>query len=143
MQIKQEKITLNAKNQGFHLITNEIISQLDLSSFNKGLCHIFIQHTSASLALNENADPSVRNDLSLFFDSISNSIASKFTHTQEGPDDMPAHINSILIGNSLSLPIKDARLSLGIWQGIYLCEHRLHMPIRTLVITYFGQSYEN
>lgn len=140
MQIKQEKITLNAKNQGFHLITNEIISQLDLSSFNKGLCHIFIQHTSASLALNENADPSVRNDLSLFFDSISNSIANKFTHTQEGPDDMPAHINSILIGNSITIPIHKNELALGTWQGIYLCEHRTQFLQRNLMITLIGSN---
>ena len=140
MMFKQEQIKITGKSKGAHLITHEVLSQLDLSNIKIGLCHIFIQHTSASLALNENADPTVRTDVNLFFDTICNSIETQFKHTHEGPDDMPAHINSILIGNSLSLPIKDSKLKLGRWQGIYLCEHRLHMPIRTLVITYFGQS---
>lgn len=140
MQIKQTEIILNPKPQGFHLITNEIVTQVDFSLFKTGLCHIFIKHTSASLALNENADPSVKDDLSLFFNSISNSISNKFTHTDEGPDDMPAHINSILIGNSLTIPIKEKKLAFGTWQGIYLCEHRTQFLQRKVIITCFGSN---
>jgi len=136
----QEEFTLSPKNRGFHLVTKEIISKIDLSEINIGLCQVFIQHTSASLALNENADPSVRKDMELYFNETCKDGTSYFTHTLEGSDDMPAHIKNVLLGASLSIPIKNGHLNLGTWQGIYLCEHRDYGGSRRIVLTAFGSS---
>ena len=143
MIFKQRDVTLNPKPQGFHLITKEIIQQVDFNSINIGICHIFIHHTSASLALNENSDRLVREDLNLFFNSLCNPVETQFKHTYEGPDDMPGHINSVIIGSNISIPIKKTKLNLGTWQGIYLCEHRTNFPKRNITITWFGSSNKN
>ena len=135
----QRQITLSAKNRGFHLVTEEIHSQIpELGDFEVGLAHIFILHTSASLALNENADPTVRSDLEQSFNRIAPEGASYFRHTMEGSDDMPAHIKAVLLGASVTVPIKDGRFQLGTWQGVYLCEHRNYGGRRRLIVTLHG-----
>ncbi|WP_105166750.1 secondary thiamine-phosphate synthase enzyme YjbQ [Pseudoalteromonas sp. T1lg23B] len=140
----QKKIVLNARKRGFHLISDEITQQLpELKQVRVGLLHVFIQHTSASLAINENADPSVRQDLESHFNVLAPENAPYYVHTYEGPDDMPAHIKSTLIGCSQSVPVSEGQLALGIWQGLYLCEHRDHASSRTLVVTLQGESYES
>ena len=137
----QKEITLQARSRGFHLITREIMEQLpELRQFRVGLAHIFIQHTSASLALNENADPDVRTDMEHHFNELAPENAPYYVHTAEGPDDMPAHIKAVLLGSSLTLPVKDGRFHLGTWQGIYLCEHRDRGGRRRLVITLTGEA---
>lgn len=136
----QRTITLSPRPRGYHLITREIVEQVpELRDVAVGLCHVFIRHTSASLTLNENADPSVRRDFEAYFNEAVPERASYWTHTDEGPDDMPAHIKAAMLGSSLSLPIADGRLALGTWQGIYLCEHRNHGGRRTLVVTICGE----
>lgn len=137
----QKDIQLLGKSRGFHLVSDEIYRQLpELKKFSVGLCHLFIQHTSASLALNENADPSVRTDMENHFSlHLAPQDQSYYTHTFEGSDDMPAHLKNILIGSSLTLPIADGRLELGTWQGIYLCEHRDYGGPRSLTITLNGE----
>jgi secondary thiamine-phosphate synthase enzyme len=136
----QKEITLSSYPRGFHLITHEILGQLpELRQYRVGLAHIFIQHTSASLALNENADPTVRTDMERHFNEIAPENAPYFVHTAEGPDDMPAHIKAVLLGSSLTLPIKHGRFHLGTWQGIYLCEHRDRGGQRRLVVTLTGE----
>jgi secondary thiamine-phosphate synthase enzyme len=136
----QKQITLSGKKRGFHLITDEIRSQLpELKDFEIGLAHIFIQHTSASLALNENADPTVREDLEKHFNQLAPEGASYYRHTMEGSDDMPAHIKAVLLGESVTVPIRDGRFFLGTWQGVYLCEHRNYGGRRRLVITLHGK----
>ena len=136
----QKTIVLRPKARGFHLIQDEIVGQLpELNAFKVGLAHLFIQHTSASLAINENADPTVRIDLENHFNVLAPEDAPYFLHTYEGPDDMPAHIKAILIGPSLSLPLRDGRFVLGTWQGIYLCEHRDHGGARRIVVTLQGE----
>ncbi|MFW5942456.1 MAG: secondary thiamine-phosphate synthase enzyme YjbQ [bacterium] len=137
----QKEIRLQARSRGFHLITDEIRSQLpELQQVRVGLAHIFIQHTSASLALNENADPTVRRDMESHFDEMVPENAPYYTHTMEGPDDMPAHIKAVLLGSSLTIPIRNGRFNLGTWQGIYLCEHRNRARSRRLVITLHGET---
>lgn len=137
----QKQITLDGKSRGFHLITREIQSQLpELQDYDVGLAHVFIQHTSASLALNENADPTVRADLEQHFNRMAPENAPYYRHTMEGSDDMPAHIKAVLLGPSVTLPVKSGRFNLGTWQGIYLCEHRNHGGRRRLVITIHGQQ---
>ncbi len=135
----QRKIQLAARRRGFHLVTREILAALpELTKLRVGLLHVFIQHTSASLTINENADPDVPVDL----ESSLNSIAREdfpYRHTVEGPDDMPAHVKSILIGSSVSIPIADGELQLGTWQGIYLCEHRNQGGGRYVVLTLQGE----
>jgi secondary thiamine-phosphate synthase enzyme len=135
----QRKIQLAARRRGFHLVTREILAALpELTTLRVGLLHVFIQHTSASLTINENADPDVPVDL----ESSLNSIAREdfpYRHTVEGPDDMPAHVKSILIGSSVSIPIADGELQLGTWQGIYLCEHRNQGGGRYVVLTLQGE----
>jgi len=136
----QTEIRLTAKSRGFHLVTHEIVRQLpELEAFRVGLAHIFIQHTSASLTLNENADPTVRVDMESHFNELAPENAPYYLHTYEGPDDMPAHIKAVLIGPSLTIPISNGRLNLGTWQGIYLCEHRNHARGRRLVVTLHGE----
>ena len=137
----QNEIVLPAKSRGFHLITREIVDQVpEISRYRLGLAHIFIKHTSASLALNENADPSVRADLESHFKHMVPERAPYYTHTYEGPDDMPAHIKAVLLGSSVTVPIRDGRLNTGTWQGVYLCEHRDRGGRRRLVVTLHGQS---
>lgn len=136
----QKEITLSPKSRGFHLITNEITSNLEkLSEINTGLAHIFIKHTSAGLTINENADPSVRRDFETHFNRMVPEDMSKFEHTLEGPDDMTSHLKSSILGHSVTIPISNGRLNLGTWQGIYLCEHRNHGGSRKLVVTLHGE----
>ena len=136
----QREITLRPRPRGFHLVTAEVESELpELRSVQVGLAHLFIRHTSASLTLNENASPDVRRDFESWFDDAVPEGAPFWTHTLEGADDMPAHIKASLLGPSLSLPIRDGRLALGTWQGIYLCEHRDRGGARTLVATVQGE----
>ncbi|MCO6453286.1 MAG: YjbQ family protein [Caldilineales bacterium] len=136
----QKEIRLRARQRGFHIVTEEIVRQLpELRQMRVGLAHIFIKHTSASLALNENADPTVRSDLEAHFELLAPEDAPHYVHTYEGPDDMPAHIKAVLIGSSLTIPITLGRLNLGVWQGIYLCEHRDRGGSRTVVVTMTGE----
>ncbi len=137
----QREITLRARPRGFHLVTGEVVEALpELSRLKVGLAHVFIRHTSASLTLNENASPDVRRDFERFFDAAVPEDAPYWTHTLEGPDDMPAHVKSSLTGTALTLPVTDGELALGTWQGIYLCEHRDHGGARSLVVTVWGET---
>jgi secondary thiamine-phosphate synthase enzyme len=137
----QREVRLRARPRGFHLVTGELLDQLpELGDFRVGLAHFFIQHTSASLALNENADPTVRADMERYFNRLAPENASYFEHTAEGPDDMPAHLKAVLLGSSVSVPIRNGRLALGAWQGIYLCEHRDHGGSRRLIVTLQGEK---
>lgn len=139
MHTEQIEIVLTPKRRGFHLVTDEIIAQLpQLTCIKRGLLHLFLQHTSASLSLNENADPTVRKDLEAFFNHNVKENEPYYHHTLEGPDDMPAHIKSALLGVSLCLPIQNGRLALGTWQGILLGEHRNHASNRFLIATIQG-----
>lgn len=135
----QRSVRLAPKSRGFHLITGEIVDALpELAEFGVGMLHIFIQHTSASLSINENADPDVPHDL----EAALNAIAPEdfpYRHTCEGPDDMPAHVKASLLGTSVWVPVSDGRLALGTWQGIYLCEHRNRGGARHLVLTLTGE----
>ena len=140
----QQEICCPAKNRGFHLITGEILCALpELRSIEIGLLHLFIKHTSASLTINENADPSVRADLESHFNKFVPESAPYYQHTDEGDDDMPAHIKSCLLGSSVTIPISNGSLNMGIWQGIYLCEHRNHASNRVLIATIQGQTYSS
>ncbi|MGN0921483.1 MAG: secondary thiamine-phosphate synthase enzyme YjbQ [Cellvibrio sp.] len=137
----QKEITLKPRARGFHLITHEIISQLpELQQIDVGLLNILIKHTSASITINENADPDVRIDFESFFNHTVRENEPYYVHTIEGPDDMPAHLKSSILGASLNIPISDGRLNLGTWQGIYLCEHRDHGGPRRLVLTLMGEK---
>jgi secondary thiamine-phosphate synthase enzyme len=138
MRWLQKQVRLSPRHRGFHLVTREIVDSIpELSEISVGLAHVFIQHSSASLSLNENADPDVRDDLEMAMNRIVPEELP-FTHTAEGDDDMPAHVKASLLGCSLLIPVKDGRLALGTWQGIYLCEHRESGSSRRLVITVFG-----
>lgn len=135
----QRQIRLPARPRGFHLITRLIVDGLpELAEVKVGLLHVFIQHTSASLTINENADPDVRVDLESSFNAIAPE-SFPYVHTCEGPDDMPAHVKAALLGSSVTVPVHDGRLCLGTWQGIYLCEHRDHGGSRSLVLTLQGE----
>jgi len=136
----QDIVTLPAKRRGCHLMTREVVAALPvLAEIEVGLLHLFIQHTSASLTINENADPDVRGDLERHLNVMVPENAPYYEHTLEGPDDMPAHIKSVLIGPSLTIPIRAGQLALGTWQGIYLCEHRDHGGARRVVATIQGE----
>jgi secondary thiamine-phosphate synthase enzyme len=136
----QREIALRARPRGFHLVTGEVVEALpELRDLRVGVCHLFIRHTSASLTVNENASPDVRRDFETWFDRAVPEDMGGWTHTLEGPDDMPAHIKASLLGPSLSLPVSDGDLALGTWQGVYLCEHRDHGGSRTLVATLTGE----
>lgn len=136
----QYRFQLKPRRRGFHLVTDEILAQCPaIREIRVGLMHVFIQHTSASLTLNENADPTVRSDFEAWFDRAVREDEPYYRHTLEGSDDLPAHIKSSLLGSSLSLPITDGRPALGTWQGIYLGEHREHGGARTLVVTLHGE----
>lgn len=134
----QTSISLRERPRGFHLVTDEITSQVPgLIKFKAGMMHVFIQHTSASLTINENADPDVRRDMEM----AANRIVPEtfpYVHTIEGPDDMPAHVKASLMGSSVSIPIGNGQLLLGTWQGIYLCEHRDRGGRRNVVVTVWG-----
>jgi secondary thiamine-phosphate synthase enzyme len=137
----QREIRLDARPRGFHLVTGEVVGALpELGSVQVGLLHLLIQHTSAALTLNENASPDVRRDFASWFDRAVPEGAPFWTHTLEGPDDMPAHVKASLLGPSLTLPIASGRLALGTWQGIYLCEHRDHGGARRVVATVWGET---
>lgn len=139
MKFYQKQIRLRARSRGFHLITDEIVSAFpELGDLNSGMLQIFIKHTSASLTLNENADPSVRKDLERHMNELVPENQEYYTHTYEGSDDMPAHIKASLLGSSVLLPVTKGNLNIGIWQGIYLCEHRDHGSSRSLVLTAWG-----
>ncbi|WP_017731014.1 secondary thiamine-phosphate synthase enzyme YjbQ [Nafulsella turpanensis] len=141
MQIFQTSLELPAFPRGYHLVTRKIEEACDfLAEIEAGILHVFIQHTSASLTINENADPSVRVDFRSHFDVLVPENEPHYTHTQEGSDDMPAHLKAALLGNSLQIPITKGSLNLGTWQGIYLCEHRNHGGRRRLVLTAYGSS---
>ncbi len=136
----QKQIRLKARSRGFHLVTREIVSQLpELTQLETGLAHFFLKHTSASLSINENADASVRRDMETHFNVLAPEDASYYEHTCEGPDDMPAHIKSSLLGCELTLPVQRGQLLLGTWQGIYLGEHRDSGGARSLVVTLTGE----
>ena len=137
----QKEIRLKEKRRGFHLVSGEILAQLpELSRINIGLAHIFIQHTSASLTINENADPTVRSDFEAVFNRLVPENQPYYQHTLKGSDDLPAHIKSSLLGPSLTIPVTDGAFNLGTWQGIYLCEHRNNGGSRRLVVTLQGES---
>lgn len=137
----QKTLILTPRPRGFHLVTREIIEQLpELGAFRVGMAHLFLQHTSASLTVNENADPDVRRDMDRQFQELVPDGAPFYTHVMEGDDDMPAHVKSSLLGVSLLLPIAQGRLKLGTWQGIYLGEHRERGGSRQIVVTMNGES---
>ncbi|MCV6628417.1 MAG: secondary thiamine-phosphate synthase enzyme YjbQ [Flavobacteriaceae bacterium] len=137
-------IVLPPKPQGFHLVTEEIVSQLpELKRMQTGICLVFLKHTSASLSINENADPSVRADLRAFIQKMVPENEAYFTHVYEGADDMPAHIKSALLGCSVQLPVRNGALAMGTWQGLYLGEHRYNAGSRTLSITLIGDVDTN
>jgi secondary thiamine-phosphate synthase enzyme len=136
----QRQIALSARPRGCHLITREVLAALpDLGDFNIGMLQVFIQHTSASLTVNENADSDVRRDLEM---SLNRLVPEDlpYIHTIEGPDDMPAHVKAALMGSSVTIPISGGQLALGTWQGIYLCEHRNHGGSRKVVLTVWGEK---
>ena len=137
---KQNEIQLETLPRGFHLITHQVVTALpEMGDMSVGLLHLLIQHTSASLTLNENASPDVRRDFETWFSRAVPEGADFWTHTLEGDDDMPAHIKAALLGPSLTLPVREGRLVLGTWQGIYLCEHRDSPGPRTLFATLWGE----
>lgn len=136
----QTEIQLSAKSRGYHIITDEVLNQVpEIKQISMGIAHIFIKHTSASLTINENADPSVRRDFLTHFKRMVPEDTSMYEHTLEGADDMTSHIKSSLLGHSVSIPITNGKLNLGTWQGIYLCEHRNHGGRRKLVVTLQGE----
>jgi secondary thiamine-phosphate synthase enzyme len=135
----QREITLHPRPRGFHLVTGEVEAGMpELRELRIGLAHLVILHTSASLTLNENASPDVRRDFEAWFDDAVREDAPYWTHTVEGPDDMPAHVKASLLGPALSLPVRRGRLALGTWQGVYLCEHRDQGGARTILVTLWG-----
>lgn len=137
----QKEISLSPKPRGFHLVTDEIITNLgELKKYKIGIAHIFICHTSASLTLNENVSPDVLHDFEAHFNKMVPENAPYYEHTIEGNDDMPAHIKASLLGSSISIPIKNGRFTLGTWQGIYLCEHRNRGGSRKIIVTINGEE---
>lgn len=140
MKCIQKEFSIKSRGRGFHLITGEILDQVDeIKDIKCGIAHIFIKHTSASLTLNENADPTVRSDMEKHFNKMVPENAPYYDHNAEGPDDMPAHIKSVILGSSVSVPIKNGDFNLGIWQGVYLCEHRNRGGSRKIVVTLIGE----
>ncbi len=136
----QKEIYLKPRPRGFHLITDEVVEALpQLSEFRVGLVNIFIMHTSASLTINENADPTVRKDFESYFNNSVPENEPYYLHVHEGADDLPAHLKASILGSTLNVPVTDGQLNLGVWQGIYICEHRNHGGSRKLVITIQGE----
>lgn len=143
IKMYQQALVLKERKRGFHLITSEITLALpQISELTAGICQVFIQHTSASLTINENADPTVRQDFEMYFNKAVKENDPDYRHDDEGPDDMPAHLKAALLGSSVTIPIRNGRLALGIWQGIYLCEHRNHAEPRHLIVTAWGTDNE-
>ncbi len=141
MIIKQQKLRLPAHSRGFHLISGKVYEGFpEIEEFLTGILNIFIRHTSASISINENADPTVRLDFESHFNKMVPEHAPYYKHSFEGSDDMPAHIKTLLIGSSLNIPISNGRLALGTWQGIYLCEHRNNGGTRTIMLTAWGEK---
>jgi secondary thiamine-phosphate synthase enzyme len=139
MQIYQQTIELKERARGFHLITAEVLHALpQINRMANGMCQVFIQHTSASLCINENADPTVRVDFETYFNKPGPQNDPDYEHNDEGPDDMPAHLKAAILGSSVMIPVRNGRLALGTWQGVYLCEHRDYGGKRKLVITAWG-----
>jgi secondary thiamine-phosphate synthase enzyme len=140
MKIYQQTISLRERKRGFHVITQEVVQALPgLQEIKAGICHVFIQHTSASLCINENADPTVRQDFETYFNKRVPENDPDYIHDDEGPDDMPAHLKAAILGSSVTIPISNGKLALGTWQGIYFCEHRNYGGARTIVITALGE----
>jgi secondary thiamine-phosphate synthase enzyme len=140
LKIHQQTLKLQERKRGFHLITKEIIQVLpEIKEIKTGICQVFIQHTSASLTINENADPTVRKDFEMYFNKAVQENDPDYMHDDEGSDDMPAHLKAALLGSSVLIPIREGKLALGTWQGIYLCEHRNYGGPRNLVITVWGE----
>ncbi|MDF3012033.1 MAG: hypothetical protein K0Q78_237 [Cellvibrio sp.] len=138
----QKEFHLNARPRGFHLITDEIVHKLpELANYKIGLLNILLKHTSASLTINENADPTVRKDFENFFNRAVPENEPYYLHNDEGSDDLPAHLKASLLGASLNIPITNGHLNMGLWQGIYLCEHRNHGGSRTLIVTIQGEGF--
>ncbi|OOQ62040.1 secondary thiamine-phosphate synthase enzyme YjbQ [Mucilaginibacter pedocola] len=140
MKIFQQGLRLQARRRGFHIITHEVEHALpQLAEIRMGICQVFIQHTSASLCINENADPTVRQDFEMYFNKAVPENDPDYIHDYEGSDDMPAHLKAAMLGCSITIPIRNGRLALGTWQGIYLCEHRNHGGQRSIMITAWGE----
>jgi len=136
----QKKINVTAKRRGFHLVTDEIVGKIpEIRQVNIGLLHLFMQHTSASLVINENADPDVRTDMEAYFNKAIPENEPYYRHVMEGSDDMPAHLKSVVLGGDLTIPVSNGQLQMGIWQGIYLCEHRDLASSRNLIVTLNGE----
>ena len=142
MNWQQKEICISSKSRGFHLITHAVIENFpEINKISKGILHIFIKHTSASLTINENADSTVRSDFETHFNKMVPESQPYYLHTMEGPDDIPAHLKSSILSSSIQIPITNGKVNLGTWQGIYLCEHRNNGGSRTLVITAWGEEY--
>jgi len=140
MKIYQQSLRLRERSRGFHLITADVLNAFpEIANIKTGICQVFIQHTSASLSINENADPTVRHDFELFFNKAVPENDPDYLHNDEGSDDMPAHLKASLLDMSVMIPIRNGRLALGMWQGIYLCEHRNHGGPRNLMLTAWGE----
>ena|SRR5690606_32931158 len=140
MKIFQQSLQLKERKRGFHLITAEILQAVpQITTVKTGLCQIFIQHTSASLTINENADPTVRQDFEMYFNKAVREDDPDYRHDYEGSDDMPAHLKASLLGSSVLIPVRNGKLALGTWQGVYLCEHRDYGGRRNLIITVWGE----
>ncbi|MCZ4225255.1 secondary thiamine-phosphate synthase enzyme YjbQ [Pedobacter rhodius] len=140
MKIFQQAFTIRERKRGFHLITEEIVNAFpELKTIQIGICQVFIQHTSASLTINENADPTVRMDFEMYFNKSVPENDPDYKHDYEGSDDMPAHLKAAILGNSVTVPVRNGRLALGTWQGIYLCEHRNHGGPRKIIVTAWGE----
>jgi secondary thiamine-phosphate synthase enzyme len=140
MKIFQQSVSLQRRKRGFHLITDEVLHALpQLEELNVGICQLFIQHTSASLCINEDADPTVRQDFETYFNKAVPENDRDYIHNDEGSDDMPAHLKAAILGSSVTIPISNGKLALGTWQGIYLCEHRNYGGQRNIVITAWGE----
>ena len=137
----QKEIHISRKSRGFHLITHDLLDNFtEINKINKGILHIFIKHTSASLTINENVDSTVLSDFEAHFNNMIPENQPYYRHTMEGPDDMPAHLKSSILGSSIQIPISNGTLNLGTWQGIYLCEHRNHGSPRELILTAWGEE---
>ncbi|HAK76842.1 MAG TPA: secondary thiamine-phosphate synthase [Runella sp.] len=140
MKLFQQQLQLKPRKRGFHLITSDVLQAFpQLREISVGMCQVFIQHTSASLTINENADPTVRQDFEMFFNKAVPENDPDYRHDYEGSDDMPAHLKASMLGASVLMPVRNGRLALGTWQGIYLCEHRNDGGARTVMITAWGE----
>ncbi|MBB3837824.1 secondary thiamine-phosphate synthase enzyme [Runella defluvii] len=140
MKFFQQQLQLKPRKRGFHLVTSEVLQAFpQLREISVGMCQVFIQHTSASLTINENADPTVRQDFEMFFNKAVPENDPDYRHDYEGSDDMPAHLKASMLGASVLMPVRNGRLALGTWQGIYLCEHRNDGGARTVMITAWGE----